>query len=369
MEATFNECNTRPKVFFDVKIGEEKIGRIVFELFTDVAPKTAENFRALCTGEKGIGSKGKPLHYKGCNFHRIIRQFMIQGGDFTNGDGTGGESIYGVKFEDENFNLKHDKPGLLSMANAGPNTNGSQFFITTVPTPHLDGKHVIFGSVFKGMGVVKTLEQVNTDQKDIPLEKCVIENCGEFGLEESDFGLCESDGTEDVYPPFPDDSDLDFMQLDAIIQVANDIKSSGNIYFNKENFVTANLKYKKALRYLNRLHEVNDLKKDEEKKLSSIVLPCILNSAACKIKLKQYDAAIEDCNEALDIESQSSKALFRRGQAFHGRRDYERSLADLQEALKLTPNNKAIIAEITAVKGEVQAYKAKEKKAYAKLFA
>ncbi|XP_023224831.1 LOW QUALITY PROTEIN: peptidyl-prolyl cis-trans isomerase D-like [Centruroides sculpturatus] len=348
---------------------EEKIGRIVFELFTDIVPKTAENFRALCTGEKGTGSKGKPLHYKGCSFHRIIRQFMIQGGDFTNGDGAGGESIYGEKFEDENFQLKHDKPGLLSMANAGPNTNGSQFFITTVPTPHLDGKHVVFGCVYKGMSVVKALEQVGTGQNDAPTEHCVIEDCGQFAPGVSDFGLCECDGTEDVYPPFPDDSDLDFTQLDAIVQIANAIKSSGNIYFNKEDFVTANLKYKKALRYLNRLHEVNDLKKEEEKKLSSIVLPCILNSAACKIKLKRYDAAIEDCNEALDIESQSSKALFRRGQAYHGSRDYERSLADLHEALRLTPNNKAIIAEITAVKGEIQAYKAKEKKAYAKLFA
>uniref|UniRef100_A0A8C3TZ20 Peptidyl-prolyl cis-trans isomerase n=1 Tax=Catharus ustulatus TaxID=91951 RepID=A0A8C3TZ20_CATUS len=126
------------------------IGRIVFELFADIVPKTAENFRALCTGEKGIGpTTGKPLHYKGCPFHRIIKEFMVQGGDFSNQNGTGGESIYGEKFEDENFHYQHDKPGLLSM-----------FFITTVPTPHLDGKHVVFGQVIKGMGVVKILENV-----------------------------------------------------------------------------------------------------------------------------------------------------------------------------------------------------------------
>ncbi|XP_043113195.1 peptidyl-prolyl cis-trans isomerase D [Puntigrus tetrazona] len=356
-----------PRVFFDVDIGGERVGRVVFELFADVVPKTADNFRALCTGEKGIGkSTGKPLHFKGCPFHRIIKKFMVQGGDFSNQNGTGGESIYGDKFEDENFYYKHDVEGLLSMANAGPNTNGSQFFITTVPTPHLDGKHVVFGQVLKGMGVVKMLEGMETND-DNPVKPCVIGECGEH-KEGDDWGVAPNDRSGDAYPDFPEDSDVDFKDTNKVLAVAEDVKNIGNNFFKAQNWQSAIKKYSKALRYLETCGNVLD-DDSAQKKLEPTALSCILNTAACKLKLKLWQEAIESCDEALELNQTNTKALFRRAQAWQGLKEFSKAMIDLKKAQEIAPDDKAIGNEMLKVKQQVKEEKEKEKKIYAKMFA
>ncbi|KAH7884565.1 cyclophilin-like domain-containing protein [Phlebopus sp. FC_14] len=174
---------TRPRVFFDFSTGSDTAGRVVFELYDETAPKTVENFRALCTGERGLSVVSEtPLYYKNSIIHRSIRDFMIQGGDFTKHNGTGGESIYGSVFPDEDLSRPLDAEGLLCMANRGPNTNGSQFFITLRDCPHLNGKHVVFGKVIRGYEVVQKLAGVPVDEKDRPQVPIIIVNCGELEL-------------------------------------------------------------------------------------------------------------------------------------------------------------------------------------------
>eukprot|EP01125_Pyxidicula_operculata_P001783 TRINITY_DN11621_c0_g1_i1.p1 TRINITY_DN11621_c0_g1~~TRINITY_DN11621_c0_g1_i1.p1 ORF type:complete len:359 (+),score=98.21 TRINITY_DN11621_c0_g1_i1:25-1101(+) len=352
-----------PRVFFDFAIGGNPIGRVVFELFADVVPKTAENFRALCTGEKGTAkSKPVPLHYKGCTFHRIIKNFMIQGGDFTNHNGTGGESIYGEKFEDENFQLKHTGPMLLSMANAGPGTNGSQFFVTTVKTPHLDGKHVVFGKVLKGQDVIRQCEYTPTGENDKPVQDVVIVNCGELKEGEDD-GVAEpQDG--DVLPGYPVDSGLDMSNVAEVVAAAEKVRQIGNSLFSAGKFAEAVAKYEKAVRYLNAA-ETDD---SNEESVKNAKLPCQSNAAMCYLKLNKYADALENCEKVLAVDPKNIKALFRKGQAQTGSKDFEDAIKTFREIEKIDPENKEAKREIERVKKHHEALVQKQQKAYSRMF-
>jgi len=367
----------RPRVFFDIAIGGVKAGRVAFELYSDIVPKTAENFRALCTGEKGEGASGKPLHYKNSGFHRVIKGFMIQGGDFTQGNGTGGESIYGEKFEDENFEKVHDRPFLLSMANAGPGTNGSQFFVTTVPTPHLDKKHVVFGEVINGKSIVRQIENLKTQSGDKPFHDATIIDCGELTGEDYDKATEKiSDATGDPYEDFPEDqkaSSDDEWKGEEILEIATKLKDMGNDAFKKGDLKLGITKYSKGIRYL---HEypapLDDDPADLWPKLQALKISLYSNSALLQNKTGAYSDAAESATKALDIEGitdkDKAKALFRRAQAKAGKKNEDEALADLNAALKLAPGDAAIVKELDVVKKRVQARKEKEKKVYQNAF-
>jgi peptidyl-prolyl isomerase D len=259
-------------------IGGETVGRIVFELFSVVTPKTADNFLKLCKGSESTEKHGV-LAYKGSSFHRIIKGFMCQGGDFTAHNGTGGVSIYGDKFEDENFELVHDRPGLLSMANAGPGTNGSQFFITTAATPHLNGKHVVFGKVIKGMSVVRRMENTPTSS-DKPLQDVIISNCGILEKGESDGISPPLDG--DIYEDYPEDNPSE-ESPESLLKISLELKILGNSLFKSGKFSDALLKYSKSLRYLDSLHpspkDLEELTLDQKNSFYSTKLSDLLNSS------------------------------------------------------------------------------------------
>ncbi|KAK0660404.1 cyclophilin-like domain-containing protein [Cercophora samala] len=374
MSSTEETKKARSRVFFDVTIGGKPAGRITFELYDDIVPKTAENFRALCTGEKGIGKAGKPLHYKGSLFHRIIKQFMIQGGDFTAGNGTGGESIYGAKFEDENFELKHDRPFLLSMANAGPGTNGSQFFITTVPTPHLDGKHVVFGEVLSGKSVVRQLENLTT-QADKPTKDAVIADCGELsGSEAVAADTKAADAYGDEYEDFPEDQVTGNENLSAtqILKIASDCKEFGNKAFKAGDLSVALDKYQKGLRYLNEDPDLDNESDEIKTKLSALRISLNTNAALMNFKLEAWDDTVRSADGALAVAGisgkEKAKALYHRGRAQLRLKDEDAALESLGEAQKADPENAAVAKELTEVKKAAAARRAKEKAAYKKFF-
>uniref|UniRef100_A0A3Q4H4H7 peptidylprolyl isomerase n=1 Tax=Neolamprologus brichardi TaxID=32507 RepID=A0A3Q4H4H7_NEOBR len=320
-----------PRVFLDVDIDGERAGRIVLELFADITPKTAENFRALCTGEKGTGkSTGKPLHFKGCPFHRIIKKFMIQGGDFSNHNGTGGESIYGEKFEDENFHYKvHDL------------SPGRRFLQSAIFT------HALQLQTFLGLTQQKL--SVCARNTVIISKRNDGKNC-KNKIKGSSFTLaCAS------------------FQMEKVLSVAEDVKIMGNNLFKSQDWKGAVKKYSKALRYLEVCGE--QVEEEAQKKLEPTALSCYLNTAACKLKMQLWQEALDSCNEALELSEGNTKALFRRAQAWQGLKEYNKAMSDLKKAQETAPEDKAITNELKKVHLKIQEEKEREKKIYAKMFA
>lgn len=300
---------------------------------------------------------------------------MIQGGDFTAFNGTGGESIYGEKFEDENFELKHEKPFLLSMANSGPGTNGSQFFVTTVPTPHLDGKHVVFGQVINGKNIVREIENLRT-QSDKPTEDVTVVDCGQLEGAEFETATQKSkDATGDPYEDFPDDQGTN-MKGEEYFRIASELKNFGNSAFKSSGFETAVEKYQKGLRYLNEYpNTTEEDPADLRDNIAALRFTLNSNSAQAALKAKRYRDADRWASDAVNSASASTKsadkakALYRRAEARIGMKDYEESIKDLEEAKGLDSNNPNIGALLTKTKTLITESEKKTKKGLQSAFA
>ncbi len=326
----------------------------------------------------------------GSIFHRVIKSFMIQGGDFTAFNGTGGESIYGEKFPDENFELKHDKPFLLSMANSGPGkvhftqtlkarltfsgTNGSQFFVTTVPTPHLDGKHVVFGEVINGKNIIRKIENLPTQSDKPSGGDVVVADCGQLeGDSYSTATQKAADATGDPYEDFPDDQGE--LKGEEYYKIALDLKDYGNKAFKSGDIETGIEKYQKGLRYLNEYPAVNENDpKDLQSNMDSLRFTLHSNSALLALKAKRYYEAQKWAGFAIDAtpkdtkDTDKAKAYFRRAQARVALKDPEEALKDYEQAAKLAPEDAAIKNELAKTKKSLQESIKKEKDAYKKFF-
>lgn len=339
--------------WFDVSIGDEQLKeRIIVDLMDDVTPKTCTNFRQLCLGNGGktVDGTNVPMTYKNSLFHRVISGFMIQGGDFTNHNGTGGASIYGEKFEDENFNVPCDRAGLLAMANAGPHTNGSQFFITTAPATHLTGKHVVFGRVVRGMNSVRAIEHTATGANDTPEKRCRIVDCGV--MEALPAVPAPADG--DAFPDYVEDCSPPLDEA-ALLETGEAIRQCGNKLFQASSYPEAVVKYSKAVRYLAAVKKSGENTAVVNEKLGA----CHNNTAMCLLKMGEYGAARAAATQALQLNPKNSKALFRRGVSAMSSGDPEGAIEDLKAALEIEPENAEIASKLKAAKDLQMAHKEK----------
>lgn len=299
---------------------------------------------------------------------------MIQGGDITAGNGTGGESIYGETFPDENLTtskLKHDVPFLLSMANAGPDTNGSQFFVTTVPTQHLDGKHVIFGQVIYGKSTIRAVEKTKTGPNDKPAQDVVIADCGEYPADKP-LPAKVDDGTGDTYEEsIVDDESIDQSKPETVFAAAQNLKSIGTRLYKEGKLAKAFEKYSKASRFLEEFFPDSlsdeDLKTDQDLKIS-----LYLNIAIVALRLEKNTEALEAAKNAMEVgeigDKEKAKALYRMGSAYVGLKNHEEAIGKFEEALKYAPSDSAITRGLNDAKAKLQERKKKEKAAFAKFF-
>ncbi|XP_051140457.1 peptidyl-prolyl cis-trans isomerase CYP40-like [Andrographis paniculata] len=358
-----------PRCYLDISIGGEMEGRIVIELFKSVVPKTAENFRALCTGEKGISpSTGVRLHYKGSKFNSVVKGLMVRGGDISSGGGGGGgESIYGEVFEDENFELKHSRKGILSMANNGPNTNGSQFLITTTQATHLDGKHVVFGKVAKGLGVIRAIEYAERKDDNSPVADIVVVDCGEIP-EGADDGTINFFMDGDLYPDWPMELDSKPTDVPWMINAINSIKALGNDWYKKNNYKMAIRKYRKALKYLDLCWEMKDIDLAQSETLRKMKSQIFTNSSMCKLKLGNHKAALLDADFAIRDGEDNAKAFYRQGQVHMALNNVDAAVQSFKKALELEPHDGGIKKELSTAMKKVADRREQEKKAFSRMF-
>ncbi|CAD7002951.1 peptidyl-prolyl cis-trans isomerase D [Ceratitis capitata] len=350
-------CNANALVFLDINIGGEYAGRMILELRTDAVPKTSENFRSLCTGERGSGAFGEPLHYKKTKFFKVTSNYAC-GGDVVKDDGSGGESIYGTTFADENRLFKHDA-GVISTKSYGlPNSNNSQFILTCEPAPELDRSYsVVFGRILRGLPILYEMQRVSENNE--PKEEILIRNCGELKTTD-EWGFCEFDTPNYPLPPYPRDWDLkldDYKTVD-LLEILCDIREAGNGAYRSNMLGKARRKYRKAIRYYNFFmtrgkwenFEYFAIPENDLNSMHEFASVNYSNMAAVEMKLHKFENAIYYCTETIYLGKHCCKAYFRRGQAYYCLRRYAEAVRDFSRSALLNPSNKQIQNELTRAK-------------------